>query len=120
VWSFCPNAGAAIAFAVFFFLTTTAHIIQAIYHRKPYCWVLIMGALWQLAAFISRYLSVRDQTSSILYQIWFLLILVAPLWINAFVYMVMGRMVWNFLPEGKMLGIEAHRFGLWFVLMDIL
>lgn len=54
------------------------------------------------------------------YSIWFILILVAPLWTNAFVYMVVGRMVWTFLPNHKLGGIKAWRFGMGFVILDIL
>lgn len=45
---------------------------------------------------------------------------VAPLWTNAFVYMVMGRLVWNFSERAKVLGVHAWRFGLYFVMADIL
>jgi hypothetical protein len=78
-----------------------------------------MGGLWQLVAFIFRIMSIDNQTNSTWYSIWFVLILVAPLWINAFVYMVMGRMIYNFLPTHKLFGIKAWRFGLYFVLLDI-
>ena len=43
----------------------------------------------------------------------------APLWINAYVYMVLGRMVYNFTTSAKILGVKAWRFGLYFVLLDI-
>ncbi|RQM08387.1 hypothetical protein DH86_00002642 [Scytalidium sp. 3C] len=46
--------------------------------------------------------------------------MVAPLWTNAFVYMVMGRLVWNFSERAKVLGVHAWRFGLYFVMADIL
>lgn len=44
----------------------------------------------------------------------------APLWVNAFVYMIMGRMVWNYVPTAKLLGIKASRFGAYFVILDIM
>lgn len=44
---------------------------------------------------------------------------VAPLWTNAFVYMIMGRMVWNYVPTAKIFGVTAWRFGAYFVLLDI-
>ena len=34
--------------------------------------------------------------------------------------MVLGRMVYNFTASAKILGIKAWRFGLYFVLLDIL
>lgn len=48
-----------------------------------------------------------------------LLVLLAPLWVNAFVYMVFGRMVYFFLPEQKIVGIRAIHMAKWFVWLDI-
>jgi hypothetical protein len=47
------------------------------------------------------------------------LILVAPLFTNAFVYMTVGRMVWNYVEDAKIFGVTASRFGLYFVILDI-
>ena len=33
--------------------------------------------------------------------------------------MVLGRMVYNFTANAKILGVKAWRFGLYFVLLDI-
>lgn len=44
---------------------------------------------------------------------------VAPLCTNAFVHMVMGRMVWNFTPAAKVFRVSAWRFGQLFVVLDI-
>lgn len=43
---------------------------------------------------------------------------VAPLLTNAFAYMVMGRMVYNFTAQAKIFGVKAWRFTLCFVLLD--
>lgn len=98
------------------------------------------GALWQTIAYIFRVISIADPASLGDYGAWFVLILVlypqacsmailstdliasaqvAPLWTNAFVYMIVGRMVWNFVPTAKILGITAWRFGLYFVMLDV-
>jgi hypothetical protein len=106
--------------AAMFGLTTLFHIYQAIRSRKWYCVVIIMGGTLETLAMIARCLSIQYPTSEPLYAIWFVLILVSPLWINAFVYMIMGRMVYNFIPAQKIGGIPARRFGLCFVLLDIL
>lgn len=44
---------------------------------------------------------------------------VAPIWTNAYAYMVMGRMVYNFTPTASIFKIKAWRFGLIFVLLDV-
>ncbi|KAK3725926.1 hypothetical protein LTR37_000074 [Vermiconidia calcicola] len=120
IWAFCPNLGAAYAFAVFFGLTFCTHVAQGIYYRKAYTWVIAMSALWQMAAYIFRVLSINAPASLGAYAAWFVLILVAPLWTNAFVYMVMGRMVWNFTSSAKVFGITAWNFTAIFVILDII
>ncbi|KAK5195854.1 hypothetical protein LTR92_004795 [Exophiala xenobiotica] len=145
LWTFCPSIAAACTFTIFFGLLLAAHVIQGIYYRKWYTWVISMGALWQTIAYIFRVISIADPASLGDYAAWFVLILVfyptlnlgpmaailstaltalawhqvAPLWTNAFVYMIVGRMVWNFVPTAKILGITAWRFGLCFVLLDV-
>ncbi|PQE27316.1 hypothetical protein CJF32_00000283 [Rutstroemia sp. NJR-2017a WRK4] len=119
IWSFCPNLGADYLFIVLFALTTIAHIAQAITTRKGYCWVIITSGLAQFLAYVFRLLSVKNPTNNGLYAAWFVLILVAPLFTNAFVYMVMGRMVWNYVKNAKIYGITAWRFGLYFVILDV-
>ena len=73
---FCPNKGAAYLFAVLFGLALLAHIIQAIVYRKGYSWVIAMGALWQLACYVFRILSIEHVTNELFYSAWFILMLV--------------------------------------------
>ena len=79
-------------------------------------------------------LSIQHPTSFADSAAWFILILVstvffggafvtnaakvAPLLTNAFAYMVMGRMVYNFTAQAKVFGVKAWRFTLYFVLLD--
>jgi hypothetical protein len=106
--------------AVVFGIATIFHIYQAIVHRKWYCLVVIIGGLLEFLAMVARALSIQHPTSYVLYAIWFVLVLVSPLWINAFVYMIMGRMIYNFIPTGKIWGVPARRLGVYFVTLDIL
>lgn len=118
-WNFCPNVGVAYFWAVMFGLLMVGHIGQAIKWRKAYSTVIIISALLQLLVFAFRILSIQNPDASIWYTLWFVIILVAPLLTNAYVYMIMGRMVYNFLPDGKLFNVQARRFGLYFVLLDI-
>ena len=120
LWNFCPSVGAAYLFAILFGLITLTHIAQAILHRKGYCWVIAMSALWQTLAYAFRIASIKAPTSVAAYSVWFTLILVAPLWTNAFVYMVFGRMVYNYTSTARLFKVKAWRFTLYFVLLDIL
>ncbi|KAJ7726270.1 RTA1 like protein-domain-containing protein [Mycena maculata] len=90
-------------------LTNLAHIIQAIHYRKRFCWVVIMAGTWETAGLIMRVLSVLHTTSAAYGTPSQLLILLAPLWINAFLYVVMSRFVY----------FSARRLSLCFVLFDI-
>lgn len=97
-YAFDPSFEGNIAFAVLFGLSFVAHITQAILYRKVrnaarpqfqiaskltprqrFCWVLCVGASWELIAFILRSLGARDQ-QQMGYQIGGqLLFLLAPL-----------------------------------------
>ena len=76
--AFCPNSGAAYLFAILFGLTLIAHIVQSIIYRKGYSWVIAMGALWQVAAYIFRIISIEHVANESYYSIWFILMLVRP------------------------------------------
>lgn len=81
-WQFCPSIGASDLFICLFGITTLFHIYQGIRTRKWYTLAVIMGGLWETGAFVGRTLSIQKPASEGLYTVWFVLILVAPLWIN--------------------------------------
>jgi hypothetical protein len=120
-WNYCPSFPAAILFSVLFGIITIIHITQALSYKKPFALVVCMGAGWECAGYIFRTLSVVHQLNSTFALIQLLLILLAPLWINAFVYMVLGRAIHFFLPAeyDRILGLRARRITLIFVLFDI-
>ncbi|KXL42809.1 hypothetical protein M433DRAFT_71194 [Acidomyces richmondensis BFW] len=115
----CPNIGAAYLYIVLFGLTAIAHVVQMFWHRKWYCWVIVVSAGMQTAAYTMRTLSIRFVTNSGYYTYWFVLMMIAPIWTNAFAYMVCGRMVYNFTEKGSVFKMKAWNFGLIFVLLDI-
>lgn len=119
LYDYCPSFAATVLFAILFGAVTITHIVQAFRYRKPFTWVLIMAGGWELGGYIARTLSVMDQLNSGIFTAQFLLILLAPLWINAFVYMVLGRMIHFFLEDDRIFGIRARRITLMFVLFDI-
>jgi len=78
-----------------------------------------MGALWETAAFILHAFGAHDQQQlayAITYQILFLL---APLWINAFVYMTFARLVYYLIPSQSILKLKAPSLAKYFVIADI-
>ncbi|WKT45822.1 RTA-like protein [Fusarium oxysporum f. sp. vasinfectum] len=117
---FDPSFAANLAFCVLFGMTTMVHLIQAILFKKKFCWVAIMGATWETIGFAFKTLGSRNQ-QNMTYLIWGqLFFLLAPLWINAFVYMAVARMVYFRMPDRKLLGIKAIRMTLLFVWLDII
>ncbi|OAK96346.1 hypothetical protein IQ06DRAFT_230184 [Phaeosphaeriaceae sp. SRC1lsM3a] len=118
-WSYSPSEPAALALSVLFGLLTLAHLILAIIFRKRFCWVIVMASAWETAAFVLRALGARNQqnqTLAIASQLFFLL---APLWINAFVYMTAGRLIYMLHPDKKIWGFKAMSLGKWFVWLDV-
>ena len=119
-WSYCPSQAAASVFAVLFGLTTAVHVVQAFYYRKRFSWVIILGGAGETAGLVCRALSVHWQLNTSLYEAQFILILVTPLLLNAFDYMILGRMVNFLMPDRKLLGIKAKRVALYFVILDVM
>jgi hypothetical protein len=118
-WGFCPSLAPSYLFLALFATTTVAHLRQAIIYRSPYCWVITMSAFWQTFTYVFHTVSLYYPDNFNYYAIWFVVILVAPLWTNAFVYMVFGRMVWSFRSDGRIWKIKAWQFGMFFVILDI-
>ncbi|KAI0383618.1 RTA1 like protein-domain-containing protein [Hypomontagnella monticulosa] len=119
-YNFDPQFAPAVAVATLFGLLTGAHIVEAFIFRKRYAWVLIMGATWETIAFILHSLGARDQQQIAYATAWQILFLLAPLWINAFVYMTFARIAWFFLPEQRLGGIKPASIAKYFVWADVL
>jgi hypothetical protein len=79
-----------------------------------------MGGIWEFGGYLTRIFAVQDQRSGSTYTIQQLLILLAPLWINAYIYMLLGRMVHFFLRDNKVFGLKAQLITKMFVLFDII
>jgi hypothetical protein len=107
-------------FSILFALTFSVHLYQAIIYRKRFCWVICMAAAWETVGFVLRAYSTVDQTSTSTATPAGLLVLLAPLWVNAFDYVVFGRVIWYYLPEQKIAGIRAQKMAVWFVWLDVL
>ncbi|WXC65394.1 hypothetical protein SNK03_011197 [Fusarium graminearum] len=117
---FDPSFAANLAFCMLFGLTTIAHLAQAVLFKKRFCWVAIMGATWETIAFAFKTLGSHDQQNLTYLTVGQILFLLAPLWINAFVYMGVARMVYFGMPSQKLLGIKAVRMTLLFVWLDVI
>ncbi|KAG7151644.1 lipid transporter atnI like protein [Verticillium longisporum] len=92
-YNFEPDFAANCAFAVLFGLTLGAHLVQAVTWKK------------------------QKQIYAILGQLFFLL---APLWMNAFVYMTVSRLMYYVLPDRSIWNLKATQLTKLFVWIDVL
>ncbi|EFQ97005.1 hypothetical protein MGYG_00048 [Nannizzia gypsea CBS 118893] len=99
LYLYYPSFGAAIAFSVLFGVVMIAHFIQATFYKAGFVWVVLMGATWECAGFVVRSIGTRDQQSSGIATTAQLFILLSPLWVNAFDYMVLARMIHFYIPS---------------------
>ena len=76
--------------------------------------------MWQVLAYIFRSISIHQVTQIGTYVPYFVLMLLAPILTNAYVYMVIGRMAYNFTNDAKIFGIKAWRLTLAFVCLDFI
>jgi hypothetical protein len=119
LWVYFPNFAAAVAFSVLFGMLTIAHLVQAIVYRNGFCWVIVMAALWETGAYAFRALGSKDQQSSGIATVAQILVLVAPIWVNAFAYMVFARIVHFYSPTRKVWVLSPSILALVFVTLDI-
>ena len=117
-YNFNPQFAPAVAVAFIFGLLTVAHLTLTIVYRKRYTWVLIMGASWETISFITHSLGAHDQQNVGYATAWQLLFLLAPLWINAFVYMTFARTVYFSLPEQRVWVLKGQSMSKYFVWAD--
>ncbi|KAJ4401150.1 hypothetical protein N0V91_008172 [Didymella pomorum] len=118
-YTYDPSFAAAVLFTVLFGILTISHTTQAFWYKKRFIWVVITGALFELTSFVCRTLGSRNQQNVGLATASQLLFLLAPLWINAFVYMTFGRLVHFFHPDRRCAGLKAPSIAKYFVWADI-
>ncbi|KAI1341249.1 RTA1 like protein-domain-containing protein [Xylariaceae sp. FL0016] len=118
IWDYYPSFGAALAFAVLFAALSGAHVFQAVRLRKGFCWVIIMASVWETLAYVFRAISTRFQQNAGIYLIFQIFILLSPLWVNAFAYMVLGRLIHQHIPARTIFSVPAPVLGAGFVALD--
>ncbi|RFU32805.1 hypothetical protein B7463_g3580, partial [Scytalidium lignicola] len=119
-WAYCPSFPAALVASAVFGLTIVAHIALALRYHKAFCWVIIMATIWEAGGFGIRTYATDHQLSTRAFNGQQIITLLAPLWVNAFLYMLLGRMIDYFVPEKTIGGIYSHRIALIFVWADVI
>ncbi|KAF7871628.1 hypothetical protein EAF04_003735 [Stromatinia cepivora] len=96
LYHYSPSTAAAIIFVVLFGITALVHIYQLITKRTWYFVPFIIGGLFELIGYIGRFLSSRQAYGKWTlgpYIMQSLLILLAPAFFAASIYMVLGRII---------------------------
>ncbi|KAJ7487272.1 RTA1 like protein-domain-containing protein [Mycena galericulata] len=119
LYDFYPSFAAAVLFSLLFGAVTALHIAQAVKYKTTFCWVIIMACFWEFSSFVTRAISTKHQQNVGLVLVSQILVLIAPLWVNAFDYIILGRMIHFFLPSHSILGISGSLLGIGFVMMDV-
>ncbi|KAH8775981.1 RTA1 like protein-domain-containing protein, partial [Hyaloscypha sp. PMI_1271] len=120
LYDYYPSFTAALAFSVIFGMLTIAHIAQAALFKTKFCWVIIMGSIWETISFTARAISTRNQQNEWIQLISELFVLLAPLWVNAFAYMLLARMIHFYLPIHSIFSIPASVLAIAFVTLDFI
>lgn len=78
-----------------------------------------MATSWETAGFVFRVLGARDPRNELYNTGSQILVILAPLWVNAFAYMVMGRLVYYWLSSKSVWNIKARKMTKFFVWFDV-
>ncbi|KAJ5385386.1 hypothetical protein N7517_003297 [Penicillium concentricum] len=95
LYNYDPSAVAAIIFVVLFGLTTLVHIFQMIRSRSWFFIPFIIGGLFEAVGYVGRYLNSKETPNwtTAPYIMQSLLLLVAPAFFAASIYMILGRSI---------------------------
>ncbi|KAJ5673434.1 hypothetical protein N7507_002561 [Penicillium longicatenatum] len=108
LYNYTPSLVAAIIFTALFFLTTAFHLYQRIHAHSKYFNPFIVGGIFQIIGYAARAVSHFHTTSTTLYAMQTLFVLLAPTLYAASIYMVLGRII-VFL-HGEHLSLVPVRF----------
>ncbi|QGA14779.1 hypothetical protein EYB26_002435 [Talaromyces marneffei] len=118
IYDYYPSSSAAVAVTVLFGMLLLAHTVQMFTYKTGFVWVIIMGIAWEFGGYLVRIFSTKNQQSLGLVIITQLLVLLAPLWVNAFDYMVLARMIYFFVPEKRIWFFKPSLLAIIFVCLD--
>ncbi|KAF2689013.1 RTA1-domain-containing protein [Lentithecium fluviatile CBS 122367] len=108
---------------VVFSLVTGAHIWFFVRGRTWFFWAMLVGALMEVAGFISRTISSSDWSNVYAFLGQYLALVLAPSFVAAACYVVFGRIVWWVTPTERRnfrtLWCPPRYVSLFFIAFDI-
>ncbi|KAG4420412.1 hypothetical protein IFR04_006428 [Cadophora malorum] len=117
-YQYDPSVAAAAIFAVLFLVTTAYHCWQAWTKRTLYFIPLLIGGHFEWTGYIFRIISSYNLTSTSIFIIQTLLLLLPPSLFAASIYMVLGRII-LFTNGESMAPIRANWLTKIFVIGDV-
>ncbi|EED20995.1 RTA1 domain protein [Talaromyces stipitatus ATCC 10500] len=118
LYNYYPSFATAVAFSVLFGIILVTHIVQMFVYKTGFVWVIVMGIAWEFGGYLVRAFSTKHQQSEGMVTVSQILILLAPLWVNAFDYMILARMIWFFIPEKRIWFFKPSLLATIFVCLD--
>ncbi|KAJ5645934.1 RTA-like protein [Penicillium lividum] len=95
LYNYNPSGVAAIIFVALFGLTTLVHIFQMIKSRAWFFIPFIVGGIFEIVGYVGRYLNSQQSPNWTItpYVMQSLLLLIAPAFFAASIYMILGRCI---------------------------
>ncbi|KAJ5183319.1 RTA1 domain protein [Penicillium capsulatum] len=95
LYNYNPSTGAAVSFAAVFGLTTAVHIWQLLRNRTWFFIPFVIGSLFETFGYLSKYFSAKQTPDweTMPYVGQSLLLLLAPAFFAASIYMILGRII---------------------------
>ncbi|KAJ6005439.1 hypothetical protein N7451_003383 [Penicillium sp. IBT 35674x] len=95
LYNYDPSPSAAVAFAVFFGLSAAFHIWQVLRNRSWFFIPFVIGGIFEAVGYAARYYSAKQTPdwTTMPYVIQELLLLLAPSFFAASIYMILGRVI---------------------------
>lgn len=118
LYDYYPSSALALTFATIFGVLTLAHLTQAVFYKKAYSFFIVAASIWGLTTFILRVLSTHDQQDTVLELLSSIFALTISPVINAYYYILLGRIVHHYLTNRSLLGIRAQFLALPFLVIN--
>jgi len=122
IWSYNPSIALAIAVAILYLIPTCILFWQTVIRYRSYFFLcVVFGSALEVGGYIARAVSTRQVDEIPPYAISSTLIILAPIFVAAGNYLLIGRLIRAVLDQNqhRILGIRAERITRTFVGCDI-
>lgn len=93
LWGYAPSTALAIVGAVLFAIVSAVHLVQLVKFRAWFYLPILLGGVMEVVGFITRILSARSRSSTTLYIVQTLFLLIPPVLFSASIYMTLKKII---------------------------